>query len=428
VKRIVKRVAIGIAVLLAFGAAGLMCQRVSERGRYVAAFSTYGAGPDGTRGLYLLADGMGARPRRWAEELGSLPEGGMLVALGSCDQQMRREVGRLEREELKRWIERGGVLLVAGVRDYVTMEGFGVELTGECRPDEGLIGMLARAEEDEDNDELEELPGAFEEDPTGTYEEVTEIEGPHPARMATGVAPPFGALIPVGLRRPMEIELADDARATTLLTLDGPHGAPAGVRVDIGRGSVIVLASGSMFSNADLRSQGGGVLFSRIVRDAAPRGPILFDEYHLGVGQRRSMMRYLRQIGGTAVVVQLLLLCALFIWRSGARFGAPKIEPPPEPAGTASYVDGVATLYSKARDPAGAGRIVIRRALARIAAHHHLGSADPARMAELLDERKRRGAAEAVRGLLKRQEGDAKAGLARLVEEVDALVDQARSD
>ena len=93
----------------------------------------------------------------------------------------------------------------------------------------------------------------------------------------------------------------------------------APVRIEIGRGSLIVLASASMFVNADLQSQGGGVLFARIVHDVAPRGPILFDEYHLGVGQRRSMMRYLRQIGGTAIVVQLLLLVAIFIWRSGAR-------------------------------------------------------------------------------------------------------------
>lgn len=423
-RRTIRRAIIAVVVIGALGAAGLMCTRVSERGRYVGAFSTYGSGPDGTRALYLLTERMGARPQRWAEELGNLPEGAMLVALGSCDQRMRRDMGRIEREELKRWIERGGVLVVAGVEDYVTIDGFGVTLEGDpetCRPSSGLLRILEAANERDAG-----LPESFERDPAGTYEEVTEEDGPPPARMAVGVAPPFEALIPIGMRRAIDVEVAGAARSTTLLALDGPNGRPVGVRVDVGRGAVIALASASMFSNADLASQGGGVLFARLVREEAPRGPILFDEYHLGVGERRSMMRYLRQIGGTAIVVQLLLLVALFVWRSGARFGAPKIDPAPEPAGTASYVGGVAALYAKAGDPQGAARIVVRRALARISSFHRLGTIDPVRMADLLEARKNRAAAEAVRMLTERQDRP-KLGIAltKLVEEVDALVAQA---
>ena len=49
------RIAVGALVCIGLGAAGLMCQRVGERGRYVSAFSTYGSGPEGTRGLYRVA-------------------------------------------------------------------------------------------------------------------------------------------------------------------------------------------------------------------------------------------------------------------------------------------------------------------------------------------------------------------------------------
>ena len=45
-------------------------------------------------------------------------------------------------------------------------------------------------------------------------------------------------------------------------------------------------------------------------------GPVLFDEYHLGVGERRSMMRYLRQAGAMPLVLQLLLVALLLLWRA----------------------------------------------------------------------------------------------------------------
>jgi hypothetical protein len=434
-----KRVAVAAVVLGLFGVAGLVCERVSERGRYATAFSTYGAGPEGTRGLYLLAGSIGARPRRWAEELGRLPEGGgMLVALGDCGQLMRREVGRIERENLKRWIERGGVLVVAGVVDYTTMDTLGVEIVRDeerCAPRGGLIGMMARAEgeggeEDEQAQrELDELPERMSEDPVGTYDDVTEEEGVEAAHLATATDAPLLGMRPVGMRRPLGVLTAEDARATEILRLEGDEGPAVGMRVEVGRGAIIALGSASLFANRDLRTQGGGVLFARLVREHAPRGPVLFDEYHLGVGQRRSMMRYLRQVGLTGVVVQVMLLVLFVIWRSGARFGGTKTDPAPEPAGTASYVDGVAVLYEKARDPAGAGRIVIRRALARIAAAHHLGTPDAERMVKLLDERRRRVAADAVRTLAARLErGLGSGSLAKLVEEVDALVLRANDD
>lgn len=433
-----RRALIAALVVLGLGAAGLVCQRVGARGRYASSFSSYGAGPEGTRGLYLLAEALGARPRRWAEDLGRLPPGGMLVALGSCDQLMRRELSRVERENLRRWVEGGGVLVVAGVPDYLTEQSMGVALRGDpelCRPSHGLIGMLARAEArsearkqptiDGDEPDLEDLPDAIRADPGGAYDDITEQEELPEARLAAAVGAPLTGIEPVGMRRALAIEVADGVAGDTLLRLDGPNGRPAGVRVAVGRGAVVALASASAFTNRDLRA-GGGVLFARLVREHAPEGPVLFDEYHLGVGQQRSTMRYLRQIGASALVLQVLVLVAFALWRVGARFGAARSDPAPEPGGTASYVDSVAQLYEKAGDPGGAGRVVVRRALARIAAHHHLGSSDPDRMIERLTERSRHAAAEAVLRLAKHLDEDGGArGLTRLVAQVDALVDEA---
>lgn len=434
-RRLATRIGIGALVLVALGVSGIMCARVGERGRYVGAYSTYGAGPEGTRGLYLLTEELGGRPERWAEELGRLPRGAMLVALGSCQQLMRREIGRIERENLHAWVRGGGTLVVAGVPDYLDAEALGVELVaapGECRPTEGLIAMLERAEgrrgqrkreTDDEGAEIEDLPGLFEEDPAGTYDELIETDELPEARVAVGAAAPLDGVPLVGLRQPLRIRVADPSISrSTLLRLDGPEGEPAGVRVDVGEGAVIVLSSSSMFQNRDLATQSGGVLFSRLVREHAGRGPILFDEFHLGVGQRRSLMRYLRQTGIGPVVLQVFLLIGFVVWRLGASFGSPTRDAPEEPAGTASYVEGVGTLYAKAKDPRGAVEILVRRALERIARHHHLASREAGKLASELDARKRKEAAEAVRGIQRcAAEDPARVGLPKLAARLDEL-------
>ncbi len=446
----VRRVLVAAAVVFALGAGGVMCQRVGARGRYASAFSTYGAGPRGTRGLYLLTEELGASPARWAEDLGRLPEGAVLVALGSCDQLMRREVGRIERENLRAWVERGGVLVVAGVPDYLTADELGVELVGdpdECLPSEGLLGMIARAErrnrrehdpdgaegdgeetgEDEDAPpDLEDIPDALRDDPAGTYDQLTARDSEPEARLAVPVAESLTGIAPVSMRRALRLKVAEDRVAEPLLRLDGPEGEVVGARIALGRGSVIALSSASALANRELRDGGGGVLFARLIRAYAPAGPVLFDEYHLGVGQRRSLMRYLRQVGLGAVVLQILLMVAFVLWRLGARFGGVTRQAPVSPGGTASYVDGVATLYQKAGDPAGAAHILVRRALARVAAHHHLSTSDPARMVELLTRRRREPVADVVAALERLDaEGAGPRGLAQLAAEVDRLLAEA---
>jgi hypothetical protein len=189
---------------------------------------------------------------------------------------------------------------------------------------------------------------------------------------------------------------------------------------------VIVLASSSMFQNRDLATENGGVLFARLVRERAAGGPVLFDEFHLGVGQRRSLMRYVRQSGGFPLGEQPLRALGLLLRRLGAAFGAHVTDAPERPKGTASYVEGVATLYAKARDPAGAVAIMVRRALERIAAHHHVAERDPARLAEHLEARNRQAAADAVRAIeASANEALGRGGLPRFAARLDQLTVEA---
>jgi hypothetical protein len=174
---------------------------------------------------------------------------------------------------------------------------------------------------------------------------------------------------------------------------------PAGVVVRHGQGRVIALASASALQNRALGICDGGVLFARLLAEYSGRGPILFDEYHLGVGERRSMMRYLRQAGATPFILQLAFAVLLVLWRGGARFGGVREVPEPAPAGTASFVAATGRLFARAGDPPGAAQILVKQALGRVASFHHLPHATAHKLARALSERGLGNAAEAVRAI-----------------------------
>jgi hypothetical protein len=423
-----RRLGIALAVIIGLGAAGLVCQRVAERGRYAASYSTYGAGPGGTRGLYLLAEELGAEPVRWAEDLARLPERGMLVALGGCEARQLRELSRYERRILIEWVEGGGVLVVAGAHTYLDPD-LGVWLDRpetECDPTAGLLGILTRDQRaGDDGEELDQVPDDFQEDPGETFDELASEDEPRPIEWAEPV--PGGLLEglgPIGLRQPATLVLGDGTIFRPFLGFDDEL---AGVVADRGEGHVVVLASASLFQNRDLEEADGGALFARLVREHAPAGPVIFDEYHLGVGERRSTARYLRQVGGGPVAIQLVVLVLLLLWRAGARFGATREDPPPPPGGTASYVAAIGTLYRRSADPPGAIGILVRHALGRVAERHRLPHSDPTALEKALEERRHHDAAAAVRRIAVTGRGPLvrSRDLVGLARELDHLVTQA---
>ncbi len=393
-----------MALVLGLGASGLVCQRVAERGRFAVPYSTYGSGPNGTRALFLLAQSEHLGATRWASDFSGMPEGGMIVALGGCDSLMRRPLSRFEGEELEHWIDRGGVLLVAGANGYLPEDSkVHLEAAEGCEPGDELLGALAGGDEQDDHDgddpngepadeETDESPPDF----GSTARAIADLDDVAPPVWAIPVGGPLSGLGAVPLRRPGPITVDAGTDHTELLSL--PNGS-AGVAVRQGRGLVIVLAAASLFQNRDVASSDGAVLFSRLAHAYAPHGPIVFDEFHLGVGERRSLGQYVRSIGAGPIAIQILIVVLFALFRLGARFGGVKRAPPEEPAGTASYVGAVGALYQKSRDSGGAAQLLVRNALSRIAAYHHLGATSPDVMARVLDDRKRADAATAVRAL-----------------------------
>lgn len=402
--RAARRVALSLLVLVALGASGLVCQRVAARGRFAVAYSSYGAGPGGARALFLLSESLGRRPIRWAEDFGRLPEQSVLVALGGCDLLSAREVSREEKKRLLGWVERGGVLFVAGAHGYLSPE-LGATLdrpAGACLPRAGLLGAIVRASQDggagaEPVDAGVPTAEQIAMDPAAAVASATEMDPLPPVQWAGSVGAPLEGLGAVPVRDPARIEVHDLPHSVVVLRLADER--VAGVIIRKGRGAVIALASASPLQNRELRLADGGALFARVLRAFPRPGPVIFDEYHLGVGERRSVVRYLGDLGGGPFLLQILVIVLFALWRLGARFGGTRHPVQPPPAGTASYVAGIASLYAKAGDPVATATILVKRALVRIAAHHHLPHSDPELLAKALEERGRKPEALLVRQL-----------------------------
>lgn len=424
--------------VLAAGCLGLLLmaaiERVAERGRFVRPFSSYGSGPEGTRGLYLLLSELGFATVRWSQDLARLPQGGTLLALGSCARGVSRPISRYEQADLLRWIERGGVLIVAGARNYLpdalgvhfkddldcAVERADAEASAEDARSVGT-GPAADGGEHEAGDEVDEALASV--DQRRTLWGVPM--GPALAGLPIVRFDDAGRF---NIDRTLEIE--------TLLGVPPPAGAratelvPLAVSFKRGQGRVIALSSANLLQNAELEESEGATLLTRLLRRYGNPGPLIFDEYHLGLGERRSLMQYLRQSGALPAVLQLLLIAGVALLRAGARFGAVQVPIEAKPGGTVSFVAALGRLYGKADDRAAAVRLIARAALARVARHHGIRQLQPEALERELSGRAAPRALAAVRIIVSTvaNSGRTQEALPNVVGRIDAAVADALSE
>ena len=392
-------------VLCCVVAVGLILERNAMRGRFARPFSTYGSGPEGARGLYLLLSQLGYRGARWSQDLARMPERSTLIALGSCEDAAVRVLSRYERSDLVAWVERGGLLIVAGARNYLPAElGVAFEDERRCQlrieaPDEELPSRsLSPSDAEEPGASPDELLAALSEladgrSPTFDATEQREL-------LALPLGSTFKGLPFVPFRRASGL-LADEALEFQSLLVAPPSSAsgadelrPLAISFARGHGRVVVLSSANMLQNAELIEGEGATVFARLLRAYAPSDLVIFDEYHLGLGERRSLMMYLRQAGTYPLLGQLLLIAGIALWRAGARLGALRAaHARPTLAGTAAFVGALGRLYARVGDRRSALRLIARGALARIAQHYGLGHLPSAALER---ELARRGAARAA--------------------------------
>ena len=359
-----RRAAVALSVLLVCGTVVFACGRISERGRFTVAYSTHGAGPAGTRALYELTEQLGLKPVRWARELSNLPAGAVLVVTGGCEGGLARPLSRPERETLTAWVERGGHVIAAGVDDVLPDSlGLGFGTAATCHS-------------------ADENPFEFAPEPP----ENTDAQTPWAVQVVArpGALEHMQPFTLYGGRRVKDTS-PEDSDAGGQVLLDSEVG-PMAMRREHGRGSVTLLGTGSPLQNRAL-SQHGAALFERLLRATHSKGPVLFDEYHLGLGERRSLVRYLRDMDAGAAALQLLLAVALGLWGRGARLGDPRPAPEAPPGGSGDYVRAMGDLYARSEDAPGAAAVLAARALSHIARHYSIRIALDADLAQALRDR-----------------------------------------
>ena len=323
--------------------------RVAERGRFATPYSTYGAGPEGAHALLLLARGLGYSAEPFTRELGNLPLG-TLVTFGGCRAEGVRKVSRPEREALAHWVEAGGLLISIGVAD-VLPQGAGVLFDGEPRCDEPAPETAFEAW----------LGGAG--------------EPPHPPKpelVAEAAGPPLSYLLPFNVREARPLRLGHDAEGTEILTSEQ---GTLGLTAPYGRGRVVLLGIPEALTNAAV-SDGGGLVFARLLRAFAPKGPVMFDEYHLGMGERRSLIGYVRDLGYAPLLMQGLLAVLATLLSLSAR-----ISPVPAPASASkplrverSFFEALSALLMQSHDTRAALAALANAAHKRIAHSYHARS------------------------------------------------------
>jgi hypothetical protein len=341
---------------------GAMAWSVARRGRHAVPYSTWSTGRDGTRALFRLLAETGRRPERWTQDLGRLPDGGMLVALG--DGEPQRPLGRRERDRLRDWLEAGGTLVVLGARGYAPR---------------GASFSIEPAPEPETKD-----PDAG------------EPEEPTPRKISIAGLALARGLTDVAIRAPGEIKV--DAPGWELLL--GDLKAPVGVVVPVGLGHVVAVAGSSFVTNRDVGAGDHAPLFARVVERFAPEGPVRFDEFHLGMGSGRSIVSWLRGAGFGPAIAQALLVVCLLLTPVAVRFGAASPPPPPPPDDTRTYVEGMGRIYGRAGDVVACADRLVGGVLARVAARHGLeAQAGPRALADALRAGGREAAADAVEAM-----------------------------
>jgi hypothetical protein len=165
----------------------------------------------------------------------------------------------------------------------------------------------------------------------------------------------------------LEVEGEDGARAELGVPLWYVDGSPGAVLVRHGAGRVLIVPDPSLLTQRGLSRQDNVLfLYNLAVLDAAPGGPVYFDEYHHGLRSGGGTWGYLRYHDQQGSVLQLLLVALVAIWAVGIRLGPAVPRPRETRADAVDYAGAVARIYRRAGVRHVPARALVRDFLAKV--------------------------------------------------------------
>jgi hypothetical protein len=295
--------------------------------------SSYLAGPNGARALFLLVDELGMTVEQllhpWSEQL----PGAALVVLAPQQPPTPREV-----DALLDWIDEGGTLIYGfGATGDAVAEALGLQLR-RTRPD--TLGAL----------ETVRWTGVAAYPARGTAH-----AGDGRWREGVDSVPGFRTVFhdtsPALQRGNVDVVLRTQAGAPTLVLLEW------------GDGRVIAWSDAAPLRNDLLRDGAAALIFARMAHDALDDGDALvFDEYHHGYRQgspARALLRFVSGTGAGRAVLQASLAGLLLLLLYGHRLGAPLVQVTGRRRSPLEHVDAVAAAYEKAGARQTARRLIV---------------------------------------------------------------------
>ncbi len=287
-------------------------QATHEQAKIFPTRSTYSSGPNGTKAAFLLLEQLGFRAVRSRSSLSSIPPGAKIIFIIDPLPMMLftgREIAALDE-----WVWKGGTL--------ICFNGY---------------PRLFPALEDVDVKQIEYQESVYEpRHKIGYFSNIRKLKTSSAVRIT---------------------EISETLGYKTLMKDE--KGILAAVKPQ-GKGRIIVIADPSLITNAGIGRSDNAVFIANLATLNARKGEtIVFDEYHQGYGEKRSVAHLLGKYGRMAAV--LLAMALIFaLYSVGRRFGAVRPAEKPSVRVNYEYIEAMGRLYQRAGASSAAAEILCR--------------------------------------------------------------------
>lgn len=262
--------------------------------------TTYSAGPNGYKALYLWLRELGMPVKRWERPIAGVDQ--EFTVLLILQPELGPDPGELE--EIRSWVRRGGTLVLSSAPAGPFISFFGIE---------GVLSFTGSIAMDRSR------PHRFQPGPYASGDYVLSRTVPHG----------FTTL------RPDVIFHATDEAGGFIAVINE------------GKGKVIAVADPFLFTNQSLRLGDHARLLLNLILLHRENGAIAVDEYHHGFGRAVSVLSH---VSGSIIFYPLLqcLVFALFLWAAmGRRFGPARADCEGNNRSSMEYVRAMARLFQR---------------------------------------------------------------------------------